>query len=107
MAAGKFPGIAARVGVPRTMPASDDPASEANKFIRRLATGRTPVPVKTDLDSQGGYVIRLDDGTYITYRPPGLASEKTAPTTASVDIDSPKIKAMNGGQRLKLKFPKK
>jgi hypothetical protein len=89
------------------MPASDDPASEADNFIRGSTTGRTYVRVKTDLDAQGGYVIRLDDGTYITYRPPGVSSEKTDPTTASVDINSPQIRTMNRGQVLKLKFPKK
>jgi hypothetical protein len=104
---GKFPGVATRPGTPRTMPASDDPASAAQSFIRRLTTGRDFVPVATDLDTQGGYVFQLDDGTYITYRPPGISSEKTNSTTASVDIDGPKINAMNGGKRLKLKFPKK
>jgi Phage portal protein len=104
---GKFPGVATRPGTPRTMPASDDPASAAQSFIRQLTTGRDFVPVATDLDTQGGYVFQLDDGTYITYRPPGISSEKTNSTTASVDIDGPKINAMNGGKRLKLKFPKK
>jgi hypothetical protein len=89
------------------MPASDDPGSEADKFIRGLTTGRAYAPVKTDLDAQGGYVIQLDDGTYITYPPPGVSSEDPDPTTASVDINSPQIRAMNSGKRLKFKFPKK
>ena len=104
---GRFPGAATSVGAPRTMSASDDPASAAQSFIRQLTAGRDFVPIATDFDTQGGYVFQLADGTYITYRPPGAASGKTAPTTASVDVDSPRIKAMNGGQRLKLKFPKK
>lgn len=104
---GKFPGVATRLGTPRTMPASDDPASAAQSFIRQLTTGRDYVPVATDLDTQGGYVFQLAGGTYITYRPPGASSERTEATTANVDINSPKINAMNGGKRLKLKFPKK
>jgi Phage portal protein len=104
---GKFPGVAKSLGDPRTMPASGDPGSAADKFIRGLTTGRTYVPVKTNLDAQGGYVIQLDDGTYITYRPPGVSSEDTDPTTASVDINSPELEAMNRGRPLKLKFPEK
>jgi hypothetical protein len=107
IANGKFPGVAKSLGDPRTMPASDDPGSEADKFIRGLTTGRAYAPVKTDLDAQGGYVIQLDDGTYITYPPPGVSSEDPDPTTASVDINSPQIRAMNSGKRLKFKFPKK
>ncbi len=33
-------GVATRPGMPRKMPASDDPASEAQSYIRRLVTGR-------------------------------------------------------------------
>jgi hypothetical protein len=105
--AGKFPGVATRLGTPRTMPASDDPASAAQSFIRQLTTGRDYVPVATDLDTQGGYVFQLADGTYITYRPPGVSSERTESTTANVDINTPQINAMNGGQPLRLNFPKK
>ncbi len=107
MGNGKFPGVAVKLGDPRTMPASDDPASEAQAYMDRLAAGQTFVPVKSKLDSLGARIIRLANGTYITYRPPGVASEDTAPTTASIDINSPKINAMNGGRVLKLKFPKK
>jgi hypothetical protein len=89
------------------MPGSDDPVSAAQDFIGQLTSGGTYVPVQTDLDAQGGYVIRLADGTYITYRPPGVSSERTEPTTASVDINSPQIEAMNRGRPLKFKFPKK
>jgi hypothetical protein len=89
------------------LPASDDAASAAQSFIRQLTTGRDYVPVATDLDTQGGYVFQLVDGTYVPYRPPGVSSEKTEPTTASVDINSPEIRALNNRQILKLKFPKK
>jgi hypothetical protein len=104
---GKFPGVAMRLGAPRNMPASDDPASEAQSFIRQLTTGRTYVRVTTDLDAEGGTLFDWPNGTYVAYRPPGAASEKTEPTTANVDINGSKINAMNGGKRLKLKFAKK
>jgi hypothetical protein len=63
--------------------------------------------IKSEIDADGGRVIKLADGTYITYRPPGVSSEDTAPTTATVEINSPEIRALNRGKRLKLKFPKK
>ena len=93
--------------MPRKMPASDDPASEAQSYIRRLVTGRPYGQQKSDLDSQGGYVFRLRDGTYLPYRPPGVSSDRTESTTASVDINNPKIYEMNRGRILKLNFPKK
>ncbi len=107
MTNGQFPGVAARPGIPRVMPASNDPAYEAQGFIHRLTMGRTYTEEESGLQSQGGRVIRLADGTYITYRPPGTSSERTDPTTASVDINSPRINAAYRGRSLKLKFPKK
>jgi Phage portal protein len=107
IAAGKFPGVATSLGTPRTMPASDDPASAAQSFIRQLTAGRNFLPIATDLDTQGGYVFQLTDGTYIAYRPPGVSSERTESTIASVDVNSPEIRALNNRQILKLKFPKK
>ena len=107
IANGKFPGVAARVGIPRTMPASDHPASAAQAFIDGLAASQTYVPVESDLDTLGGRVIKLADGTYITYRPPGVSGSDTLPTTATVDINNPQINSMNNGKTLKLKFLKK
>jgi hypothetical protein len=104
---GELPGTAENLGNPRAMEASDDPASEAQKYIDRITTGRTYARQKSRLDALGGRVIKLSDGTYITYRPPGVSSSDTLRTTASVDLNSTEIKAMNGGQSLKLKFSKK
>ena len=106
MANGKFPGVAAKPGAPRAMAASDDPTSAAQAYMDGLAAGQTYTPVKSKLDSLGARIIKLADGTYITYRPPGVASEDTAPTTASIDINSPKINAMNGGRNPEIKIPK-
>lgn len=38
------------------------------------------------------------------YRPAGQAT-KTAPDTASVDVNGPAVNAANNGKPLKLKFP--
>ena len=43
IANGKFPGVAKSLGSPRTMHASDDPASEAQTYIRGLTAGKTYV----------------------------------------------------------------
>ena len=49
----------------------------------------------------------MPDGAYITFRPAGQASSKTLASTASVDINDAKLKQLNHGEFLKLKFPKK
>jgi filamentous hemagglutinin len=61
----------------------------------------------TRLGESGGFVVKMPDDTYITFRPAGQASERTPASTASVDINGPAINALNGGARLKLKFPRK
>jgi hypothetical protein len=91
----------------RTMPASDDPASEAQAYVDRVAKGLTYALIPSKLDALGARVIRLSDGTFITYRPPGVSSKDTLPTTATVEINNPVLNRLNGGRRLKLKFPKK
>jgi filamentous hemagglutinin len=47
----------------------------------------------------------MPDGTAILYRPAGQATN-TDPTTASVDINSPGVQAINSGRPAKFKFPK-
>ena len=49
----------------------------------------------------------MPDGAYITFRPAGQASPETPDSTANVDINDAKLKQLNGGEFLKLKFPKK
>ena len=95
---GELPGVADKLGNARTMPASDDPASEAEAYMDRLTTGKTHERIKSELDQAGGRVIKLSDGTYITYRPPGVSGSDTLPTTASMDINGPQINSMNNGK---------
>lgn len=101
---GKLPGeYAPRVNV-RTMPASDDPNLAAQDYIKRAYNGQTPSITPGE---DGGFIATLPDGAIITFRPAGQASVKTESSTASVDINDPKISQLNGGRPLKLKFPKK
>ena len=104
---GELPGVADKLGNPRTMPASDDPASEAEAYMDRLTAGKTHERIKSELDQAGGRVIKFSDGTYISYRPPGVSGSGTLPTIASIEINSPQIQSINNGKILKLKFPKK
>ena len=73
----------------------------------RLTAGKTHERIKSELDQAGGRVIKLSDGTYISYRPPGVSGSDTLPTTASIEINSPQIQSINNGKILELKFPKK
>ena len=104
---GELPGVYVPGVDGRTMPASDDPASEAQAYVDRITKGQRYTRIPGKLDPLGGRVIRLSDGTFITYRPPGASSEDTLPTTATVEINNPVINRLNSGRRVKLKFPKK
>jgi hypothetical protein len=101
-----LPGVAAKLGDPRTMPASDDPDLTARAYALSIHNGQTPVSVRPEGDN-GGFVAKMPDGAFITFRPAGQASWKTLTSTSSVDINDPVINRLNGGMRLKLKFPRK
>jgi hypothetical protein len=102
---GESPGVADKLGAPRAMPGSDDPDSAAQTFVLKAYNGQKPSSL-TPL-GDGGFIAQMPDGAYITYRPAGQASSKTPASTASVDINDAKLKQLNGGEFLKLKFPKK
>jgi hypothetical protein len=102
---GRLPGTADKLGAPRAMPASDDPDSTAGAFVLKAYNGQKPNSI-TPL-GDGGFVAQMPDGAYITFRPAGQASPKTPESTANVDINDAKLKQLNGGEFLKLKFPKK
>jgi phage portal protein BeeE len=103
---GALPGVADKLGDPRTMPASDDPNLTARAYVVKAYNGQSPTSL-TPLGETGGFVVKMPDGTFITFRPAGQASEKTKASTTSVDINGPAINSLNGGVRLKLKFPRK
>jgi hypothetical protein len=102
---GGLPGVADKLGAPRAMPASEDPDSAAQAFVLKAYNGQKPSSL-TPL-GDGGFIVQMPDGAYITFRPAGQASSKTLAATASVDINDAKLKQLNGGEFLKLKFPKK
>ena len=102
---GGLPGVADKLGAPRAMPASDDPDSAARAFVLKAYNGQKPSSL-TPL-GDGGFIAQMPDGAYITFRPAGQASSRTPASTANVDINDAKIKQLNGGEFLKLKFPKK
>jgi hypothetical protein len=102
---GDLPGTFVKGADARTMPGSDDPTATALAYAEKAYNGQAPSSVTTLRD--GGFVAEMPDGAFITFRPAGQASAKTEPTTASVDINDPKINQLNSGAVLKLKFPKK
>jgi filamentous hemagglutinin len=77
------------------MPPSDDPNSAALDYIGKITGGQT-IQSAQPLGQRGGFNIKLSDGTYIAYRPAGMASSKTLPSTANVDINNVWIKMLNG-----------
>ena len=89
----------------RTMPASHNPTATAKDYAIGLYNGQTSDVREAVGDA--GFIAKLPDGSFITFRPAGQASNKTEPTTATVDINDPKIKQLNGGRERKLKFPRK
>lgn len=89
----------------RNMPASEDPDSTALDFVIRSFNGQIPASVRPISDQPGAIVFEMADGTFITYRPAGLSSALTPSTMATVQINNPVIRSLNGGDTLKLKFP--
>jgi filamentous hemagglutinin len=109
--AGKLPGTPiGGLGTPREMPASPNPSATAEDFANRFFGGTKPSDATPIPGCDGCWYARSNDGTVVTYRPAGQASEKTLSTTATVDINSPSVNHLNASkngdpQYLKLKFP--
>ncbi len=103
---GELPGIAGKLGDPRTMSASDDPNLAARAYASKIQNGQTPVWVRPEAED-GGFVAKMPDGAFITFRPAGKASWRTPASTASVDINDARLSELNAGKVLKLKFPKR
>ena len=94
-------------GLPREMAPSSNPNAMSRDFVNRYIGNRS---YKTEPIGNGkvqGVVYKLNDGTVITYRKAGNASSRTTDTTATVEINLPKINQLNKNKTLKLKFPTK
>jgi hypothetical protein len=92
----------------RNMPESDNPNSAALNYVASAYNRQAPVSVQEIGDpGSGAFYAQMPDGTVITYRPAGQSSERTPSTMATVELNSPAIRALNGGSTLKLKFPQK
>jgi filamentous hemagglutinin len=90
------------------MASSGDPNAAALNYIATIYNGQTPTSISIGGDLRPGmFIATMPDGASITFRPAGQASSRTLDTTANVDINDSEINALNGGARLKLKFPKR
>jgi filamentous hemagglutinin len=98
------PGIGGR-GTPIPMPPSSNPNETAEQFAEDAFNGQIPVEITNNVTGEGSWVATMPDGTYITYRPAGQASSSTDSSTATVEINSPAVKAINSGEVAKFKFP--
>ncbi|MBB5866586.1 VENN motif pre-toxin domain-containing protein, partial [Xanthomonas sp. 3058] len=93
------------LGTPREMPATSDPDLAAETLAKEFFGGVKPSDA-TNMKN-GSWRAKTPDGTWVTYRPAGIASDKTLQTTASLDINGKSVNLANGGEHnvLKLKFP--
>lgn len=114
---GKLPGNPiGGPGTPREMPESLSPTATAQDFSIK-ALGRLPTAddyargaAMNQGNCPGCWRGVAADGTVVIYRPAGVASKDTLPTTATVELNSPAIGNLNVGAngkpgQLKLKFP--
>ena len=103
---GKLPAVTGVNGGAIERPATINPNQTAEQFARDAFNGQIPVattPIKGD---SGAWVAKLPDGTYVTYRPAGQASSATSGTTATVEVNNPSVRAINGNAPAKFKFPR-
>ncbi|QBG97646.1 hypothetical protein EYC55_22810 [Xanthomonas oryzae] len=93
------------IGTPREMPATSNPDLAAETLAKEFFGGVKPSNAIDMKD--GSWRARTSDGSWVTYRPSGVASDKTQQTTASLEINGNSVNVANGGERnvLKLKFP--
>jgi hypothetical protein len=113
--AGTIPGKSiGPVGTPRTMAGTSDPSNIAEDFAltflkRQPSTQELSSGAKINGGNCNGcWIAKAPDGSYVTYRPAGTASGDTLSTTATVELNIPRLAQANGGKRMiKLKFPKR
>ncbi|WP_133125710.1 hypothetical protein [Xanthomonas prunicola] len=104
--AGELPGRPiGGLGTPREMPATSDPDLAAETLAKEFFGGVKPSDAINM--KNGSWRARTPDGSWVTYRPAGIASDKTLQTTASLEINGKSVNLANGGEDnvLKLKFP--
>ncbi|MEA9589742.1 hypothetical protein VC279_22540 [Xanthomonas sp. WHRI 10064A] len=87
------------------MPATSNPNLAAEILAKEFFEGTKPGDV---INMKGGaWRAKAPDGSWVTYRPAGIASNTTQQTTASLEIDGKSNNLTGGGGTnvLKLKFP--
>lgn len=97
-------------GTPREMPTTSDPTRTAEDFATQLFGGGSIDKIPLGPKCIGCWRAQTSDGAWVTYRPAGQASSHTSPTTATVEVNGPRINAINvkttgEAEILKLKFP--
>ncbi len=102
---GRLPIGIGGLGTPIPRPSTSNPNQTAEEFAKSAFNGQTPTSIAPDVSGPGSWLAKLPDGTSVLYRPAGLGS-RTDPTTASVDVNSAGIRAINNGVAAKFKFPR-
>jgi filamentous hemagglutinin len=103
---GKMPLGIGGLGTPVPMPQSSNPNETAEIFAKNAFAGQEPKNIRYGITGPGSWVAELPDGTYITFRPAGQASNKTSEGTATVEVNNSKIRELNNNNPTKFKFPK-
>lgn len=92
------------------MPTTPDPTRTAEDLATQLFGGGSIDKIPLGPKCIGCWRAQTSDGAWVTYRPAGQASSHTSPTTATVEVNGPRINAINvkttgEAEILKLKFP--
>ncbi|MBQ9259856.1 MAG: hypothetical protein IJ187_08420 [Neisseriaceae bacterium] len=99
-----------KLGSPREMPITRNPNATAQDFVQKYGQLNGGLVKAETIPMKNGEIFtryQLGNGGFINFRHVGAASNRTAPTTATVEINNAQIKAINGDKALKLKFPKR
>ncbi|MBR6026681.1 MAG: hypothetical protein IK065_03680, partial [Neisseriaceae bacterium] len=99
-----------KLGSPREMPATRNPNATANDFVQKYGKLNSGLVKAEQIPMKNGEIFTrysLGNGGFINFRHAGAASNRTASTTATVEINNAQMRAINGDKTLKLKFPRK
>lgn len=100
---GKLPPGVGGLGTPISMPPSTVPNATAEAFARAAFNGQIPSTI-VPIMSGGSWVAKLPDVSVVTFRVAGDASASTAAPTATVEVNSAAVKAINNGNVVKFAF---